>query len=236
MQEDRVAIQTITEFLSKVEVFDSVVSNPLFRGQSRRGNLLPSIARENPSVDSTESEKIILKQLRLQSASLLAPPASDLGLLIQAQHFGMRTRLLDWTSNPLVALWFACNSTGVREDAFVYALEADELLAEELPEDPFKPGRTRVVQPPMNNARIVAQHGWFTLHNYSSRAQRFVPLEENPQTSDKLHEFLIEGETKEHLLSALDRIGISARTLFPDFGGLCQHLNWKYRDHHLPAL
>lgn len=236
MREDREAIQSLTDFIRKVEIFDLVISNPLFRGQDRRGNLLPSIARRDPSINSTDSERFLLKQLKLQGASLLAPPSTDLELLIQAQHFGMRTRLLDWTSNPLVALWFACNSTENGEDVFVYALEADELLAEALPTDPFKPGRTRVVQPPMNNPRIVAQHGWFTLHNYSQKANCFVSLEKNPQTSSKLHEFLIEGEARELLLGALDRVGISARTLFPDIGGLCKHLNWKYRDHHLPAL
>jgi hypothetical protein len=236
MYEDREAIQTLTNFISKVEVFDLLVSTPLFRGQNRRGNLLPSIARDNPQIDSVESERFILSQLRLQGASLLTPPITDLELLIQAQHFGLRTRLLDWTSNPLVALWFACNSTNDREDVFVYALEADRLLAETTPDDPFKPTRTRVVQPPMNNARIIAQQGWFTLHNYSKKSRQFVPLERNSQTTSKLHEFLIEGEVKECLLTELDRVGISARTLFPDFGGLCQHLNWKYREHHLPAL
>lgn len=236
MHADRQPIHTLTQFISKVEIFDLVISTPLFRGQNQRGNLLPSMARENPEIDSVDSERLVLKQLRLQGASLLSPPFSDLDLLIQAQHFGLRTRLLDWTSNPLVALWFACNSINDREDVFVYALEADKLLAEALPDDPFKPGRTRVVQPPMNNPRIVAQQGWFTLHNYSRKLNQFIPLEKNSQTKSKLHEFLIEGEMKEPLLSELDRVGISARTLFPDFGGLCRHLNWRYRDHHMPAL
>lgn len=236
MFEDREAIQTLTNFIKKVEVFDLVISTPIFRGQDRRGSLLPSKVREDPKIDTTKSERFILNQLRLQGASLLATPLSDLDLLIQAQHFGLHTRLLDWTSNPLVALWFACNSTKDEEDGIVYALEADSLLSEVMPDDPFKPARTRVVQPPMNNPRIIAQQGWFTLHNYSRKAKRFVSLERNPNTTDKLHEFVIEGTMKQSLLAELDRVGISARTLFPDLPGLCQHLNWKYKKHHLPAL
>lgn len=236
MFEDRNAIQNLTTFISKVEFFDLVVSTPLFRGQNRRGNLLPNMVRDNPRVDSTDSERFLLKQLRLQGASLLTNELNDLDLLIQAQHFGLRTRLLDWTSNPLVALWFACNSSRDAEDALVYALEADSLLEEDIPDDPFKPARTRVIQPPMNNARIIAQQGWFTLHNFSKKAKCFVPLEKNTNTTNKLHEFLIEGTMKQSILAELDRVGISARTLFPDLAGLCLHLNWKYRDHHLPAL
>ena len=225
-----VSINGFCNFISHTDSLDLIEFNfTIFRGQPEKGNLVPSIARKDPAVDTTTQEKELLHQLRLMGASLL--PVSDsspLDLLVLAQHSGLKTRLLDWTSNPLAALWFACVDRN-EGDVFVYALGADSLRAEDVYiKDPFERTETRIFQPRLNNARLIAQHGWFTLHPYLSEAKRFVSLDVNPETKDKLTEFRIPAASREELLRSLARHGISRRTLFPDLQGLCEHLNWEY--------
>jgi len=224
------SVKDFGDFIRHTEVFDLIYDLTVFRGQPVKGNLVPSIARKNPAVDTTTQEKELLHQLRLMGASLLPiPDSNSLELLVLAQHFGLKTRLLDWTSNPLAALWFACADPKVEVDVFVYALAADSLREEDVyREDPFASSETRVFQPRLNNVRLIAQHSWFTLHRYSSKANGFVPLDVSPETKENLTEIRIPATSRHDVLRSLERHGISRRTLFPDLQGLCLHLNWKH--------
>ncbi len=218
-------ISTFNDFIAWTLENQSKSKVMLFRGQPVKGNLLPSIARQNPKYDSTQLERTMLDQFRLMGASLLLNvEKTQFELLIVAQHFGLKTRLLDWTSNPLVALYFAC-SDEEGGDAFVYSLSAETMTQDVFEKDPFGLPRTRIFQPPMNNPRIIAQQGWFTIHRYSDKSDGFVPLERNKDTKDYLDEVRIAGSAKTDLLKALAGHGISSHTLFPDLNGLTQHLN-----------
>jgi hypothetical protein len=104
-----------------------------FRGQSKRATegyaLTPSVARckHLGSLSLPEREQKECEVLETFSNHLLTyvqhRPQTAWEELAIAQHHGLPTRFMDWTTNPLVALYFAVRNTGGREDdSAVYVL------------------------------------------------------------------------------------------------------------------
>lgn len=203
----------------------------LFRGQKSLDPLLPKIARHDPSINTIKLERHMLAELRRTGGSVFPHDgASDLDLLVRAQHFGMATRLLDWTSNPLIAVWFACMDCDPRRASYVFVFDPDDEnppTTNEI-EDPFSTTRTSIFKPNLNNPRIIAQSGWFTLHAFSKSSKSFVPLDRNKLLMNQVSCYKISPSDRGCILDDLNHLGVNAQTVFPDASGLCKHLNWKH--------
>jgi FRG domain len=205
----------------------------LFRGQPNNKPLLPKVARTDPNKDTTELELKMVKEFRRRLARERDISTMDAwDILVYAQHHGLSTRLLDWTTNPLFALWFACSDYRSPSDGYIFLLTAKEeaLLDTSVEKDPLKIKKTYVVKPNINTSRIRAQSGWFTVHRFSKKEKQFVDLHQNTSVKGKILMKGIPQNKKLDILKTLDKLGVNEESVYPGPEGTAKHINWLHRD------
>lgn len=201
----------------------------LFRGQDVNKPLLPKIARY-------DIENIMIKEIQIfNDFKRLALPnihkqdiENDWDWLSLSQHYALPTRLLDWSENPLIALWFAfSNELEKKDDPFryIYCFLIDETFVVNKFENPFNIAKTKCFMPNHLSNRITAQQGWFTIHENIDN--KYIPLDNNEDYKDRVLKFRIPSELRNTILSNLNSMGINSFSVFPDLDGLSSFLQWN---------
>ena len=81
-----------------------------YRGHADESwDLKPSIVRSDKGI---KNEHLLFRDMVAHVPQDFSECKSALDYLVQMQHYGLPTRLLDVTTNPLVALYFACQPAG----------------------------------------------------------------------------------------------------------------------------
>ena len=109
-------VSKVQGFIGKVLSLDKNEGYEVFyRGHSnkKKYKLEPSLFRrdEDGNYLYKDNEHILYRELLVSNSSDFQSDVYTLDSLVRMQHYSLPTRLLDITSNPLIALYFACKSS-----------------------------------------------------------------------------------------------------------------------------
>ena len=255
-------IQSVTDYINAVEKFADGWTSIIYRGQSNTEYELSSSAyrKINGGKGATKAElykyheQILLESRQLADAH--DSSQADFCQLAHLQHHGAPTVLLDYSYNPLVALYFACqeSSSGDKDknkdgDGAVYCfnhsaqyipyIKKEDTLnnifnmeTRKTPTEKKGDNNSFVLTPPENEGspRI---HNLFLLEpphiNQRILAQQSILLlhTEGKIEKNSHYKIVIDTVSKKNILNQLRLLGISQKTLFPDTPGFAKWFTQK---------
>ena len=214
-----------------------------FRGLKNRHHLEPSLMRLTKKLsakDHEQFERDVFYEFKARASDLRSRNLTDWEYLFWSRHYGLPTRVLDWTDTLAVALYFATigdDPKAMPTESTVWCLnpyvlnrmedEEDIVVPESLTEDDFGevlsstgpwPWKSAVaIYPIQINERVRAQHGWFTIHGSDRR-----PLDE--QVPKALRKLILSERCVKECVEFLEIAGFDRYAIYPDHESLAKSI------------
>ena len=222
-----IRIENIPDFLRRLwkEHHDAF----LFRGQACPWPLVPSIARWEHLLEGFDDWRIFQDSLinefaKYGSQHLRKKPKDFLELLINAQHHGVPTCLLDFSLSPLKALYFAVfQEEHDNSDGAFWSLTPKDHLEDFTKNSKLNLSNLEFFLPRQINYRLVAQQGCFAAFPMPQTKDSILTLDEKKAYSksiERIQKWFVPAKSKKQLRIELALIGIRPRTMFPDLDGV----------------
>lgn len=243
-------IDLLVTYWKNIKVRKNYKKRFWFRGlKSKNYNLVPTIAR---SPYTTNDETIFLSKFKskaipyLKESHYLDSNPSYWGWLFLMQHYGVPTRLMDWSKDPLVALIFALYDLSGADDkepavwvlnpvrlnkAFRfydfynegYIPNAEEKVVYEVfgPDSKCFNLKPCAVYGPMNSSRIIAQKGVFTIF---PKRDDIIGMNELPDYREYLFKIIIDKNSREEMIKELMNYGLTYSSLFPELSTIASQI------------
>lgn len=245
MKHPEVEITSIFDLISKLEAHRTPGKKVWYRGHAKSAwPLAPSISRgrTKPVVDEFQ----YYKSFKQEAARVISePPRDEWGWMFLMQHYGVPTRLLDFSENPLVALYFAVSGED-GDDGALYVMEPttwnvennrNGLSDDDIPScgideemelylmsalvknpDPANGNPPLAATGSRNSQRIFAQEGVFVVF-HSKMAMDISAAE-----CKSVWKYKIPAALKKTIKGHLAVLSISEYTLFPELGTLAKKI------------
>ena len=228
------------ELRELLEIMGKEDTGKLYRGQANSfWNLDASITREPKYLQNEGDMYYDILSLKPDAFK------NDITIyerLITMQHYGMPTRLLDVTRNPLVAIFFACNNMERRESdgvIFTFKPEKSKFLN-------FEDKKLNDLSVLFNREEVdltdkpsdFLSKIWFVKgvaknQRINNQSGDFIFVGNGADIKQKLHELpkrsiIIDSDTKKVLIEQLESLNIHGGAVYPDLTHMSNYIRNKY--------
>lgn len=244
---DKIVVNSYEEIYSIVSIIRSNFFNSdeiWFRGQGDSSFFLkPSLLRLKNGI---KREKELFIEYKRLAAGINMSRDNDWETVIDMQHYGVPTRLLDWTSNLGTALYFALSSSMENGTMALFLLNPIKLnRLSDISEIPILPPyntqefsyikkyidkKGEIGKYPIAakssyfNSRVKAQSGMFTIHGDEEYGAEIDIVSRSLKKDNVIYKIEISQKAIESIRKYFEISGINDYMIFPDIEGIARYL------------